>query len=331
MTTDREKYDQAMLDSLTDEEREGLLDEEANEDEDDEEDADVGDGADGGASAEGDNGADDGDDDDAGADGGDGADQAAADAAAAAAAEAEAAAKLAADAAAADDAGAEAAGADEAGADASDDANEKRPAWLDAEDVSAKKAELKQQLAELSKKFDDGDLMATEFNAQREAIEEQREALLKQEIKTETQRDLGLQKWRDDVADFSKDKPQYQPGGILREALDKKVKELQVNAVNPLSPRLLEKAHAEIQKALGLPLGKAETPAPKKDEPAKTPAPRRPAPPPTLAHIPATDITDADDGAEFSHLDQLLERDSVRFEQELARLSPADRDRYLAR
>lgn len=329
MTTDREKYDQAMLDSLTDEEREGLLDDEADEGDDDD-DADAGDGADGGAAAEGDNGSDGGDKDDAGEDGDDGADQAAADAAAAAAAEAEAAAKLAADAAAADDAGAEAAGADEAGADASDDANEKRPAWLDAQDLSAQKAELKQQLAELAKKFDDGDLMAGEFNAQREAIEEQREALLKQEIKTETQRDLGLQKWRDDVADFSKDKPQYQPGGILREALDKKVKELQVSAVNPLSPRLLEKAHAEIQKALGLPLGKAETPAAKKDE-KPAPAPRRPAPPPTLAHIPATDITDADDGAEFSHLDQLLERDSVGFERELARLSPTDRDRYLAR
>jgi len=327
MTTDREKYDQAMLDSLTDEEREGLLDEEADEGEDDD-DADA--GADGGAADEGDNASDDGDEDDASEDGGDGADQAAADAAAAAAAEAEAAAKLAADTATADDARAEAAGDDQAGADASDDANEKRPAWLDAQDLSAQKTELKQQLAELAKKFDDGDLMASEFNAQREAIEEQREALLKQEIKTETQRDLGLQKWRDDVADFSKDKPQYQPGGILREALDKKVKELQVSAVNPLSPRLLEKAHAEIQKALGLPLAKAETPAPKKDE-KPAPAPRRPAPPPTLAHIPATDITDADDGAEFSHLDQLLERDSVRFEQELARLSPGDRDRYLAR
>lgn len=329
MTTDREKYDQAMLDSLTDEEREGLLDEEADEGEGDEDDDDDA-GADGGTADKGDNGSDDGDEDDAGEDGGDGADQAAADAAAAAAAEAEAAAKLAADTAAADDAGAEAAGDDQAGADASDDANEKRPAWLDAQDLSAQKAELKQQLAELAKKFDDGDLMASEFNAQREAIEEQREALLKQEIKTETQRDLGLQKWRDDVADFSKDKPQYQPGGILREALDKKVKELQVSAVNPLSPRLLEKAHAEIQKALGLPLAKAETSAAK---PAATPAPapRRPAPPPTLAHIPATDITDADDGAEFSHLDQLLERDSVGFEEALKRLTPVDRDRYLAR
>lgn len=330
MTTDREKFDEAMLASLTEEERAGLLDDDEGEGDDDD-DADTA-GADGGAAEDDDSGSDDGDDDDGGADGGDGADQAAIDAAAAAAAaEAEAAAKLAADAAAATDAGAEAAGADEGGADASDEADEKRPAWLDAQDLSAQKTELKQQLAELAKKFDAGDLMAEEYNTQREVLEEQREALLKQEIKTETQRDLGLQAWRDDVAKFSKDKPQYQPGGILREALDKKVKELQVNAVNPLSPKILAKAHEEIQKALGLPIGKAETPAPKKEEKSGTPAPRRPAPPPTLAHIPATDITDADDGAEFSHLDQLLERDSVGFEEALKRLTPADRDRYLAR
>lgn len=328
MTTDREKFDEAMLASLTEEERAGLLEEDEGEGDDDD-DADTA-GADGGAAEEDDNGSDDGDDDDAGADDGDEADEEAA-AAAAAAADADAAAKLAADAAAADDAGAEAAGADEAEADTSDDADEKRPAWLDAQDLTAQKTELKQQLAELAKKFDAGDLMAEEYNTQREAIEEQREALLKQEIKTETQRDLGLQAWRDDVAKFSKDKPQYQPGGILREALDKKVKELQVNAVNPLSPKLLAKAHEEIQKALGLPIGKAETPAPKKEEKPTASAPRRPAPPPTLAHIPATDITDADDGAEFSHLDQLLERDSVGFEEALKRLTPADRDRYLAR
>jgi hypothetical protein len=329
MTTDREKFDEAMLASLTEEERAGLLEEDEGEGDDDD-DADTA-GADGGAAEEDDNGSDDGDDDGAGADDSDGADEEAAAAAAAAAADAEAAAKLAADAVATDDAGAEAAGADEAGADTSDDADEKRPAWLDAQDLTAQKTELKQQLVELAKKFDAGDLMAEEYNTQREAIEEQREALLKQEIKTETQRDLGLQAWRDDVAKFSKDKPQYQPGGILREALDKKVKELQVNAVNPLSPKLLAKAHEEIQKALGLPIGKAETPAPKKEEKPAASAPRRPAPPPTLAHIPATDITDADDGAEFSHLDQLLERDSVGFEEALKRLTPADRDRYLAR
>lgn len=329
MTTDREKYDQAMLDSLTEEERNGLLDDDANEDDDDDADATA---ADGGAEGDDGDGADDGDDDDAGADGGDGTDQAAADAAAAAAAEAEAAAKLAADEAAAADAAATAgAGNDQADADASDDADEKRPSWLDAEDLSAKKTELKQQLADLAKKFDDGELMATEFNAQREAIEEQREEILTREIMVKTERSIDLKVWRDEVSSFSKDKPQYQQGGILRDALDKKVKELQVGAVNPLSPKILAKAHAEIQAALGLPIGKTETPAPKKEEPAKAAPARRPAPPPTLAQIPATDITDADDGAEFTHLDQLLERDSVRFEQELKRLSPADQERYLAR
>lgn len=329
MTTDRSKFTDEQLALLTDEEREGLLDEEANEDEDDD-DADAT-GADGGAAADDDSGADDGDDDDAGADGGDGTDQAAADAAAAAAAEAEAAAKLAADAAAAGDGGAAAEGDDKAGADASDDADEKRPSWLDAEDLTAKKTELKQQLADLAKKFDDGDLMASEFQAQREAIEEQREELLTREIMIKTERNIDLKTWRDEVTSFSKDKPQYQPGGILRDALDKKVKELQVGAVNPLSPKILAKAHEEIQKALGLPIGKTDTPAPKKVDNPTTPPARRPAPPPTLAQIPASDITDADDGAEFTHLDQLLERDSVAFERELARLSPVDRDRYLAR
>lgn len=332
MTTDREKYDQAMLDSLTEEERNGLLDDDANEDADDDDGDDAGAGADGGAKGDDGDGADDGDDDAAGADAGDGADQAAIDGAAAAAAEAEAAAKLAADeAAAAAAAGAAAAGDDQAGADASDDADEKRPAWLDAEDLTAQKTELKQQLTDLAKQFDAGDLTAEEYQAKRDTIEDQREDVLTREIMVKTERNIDLKAWRDEVASFSKDKPQYQQGGILRDALDNKVKELQVGAVNPLSPKILAKAHAEIQAALGLPIGKTEAPAPKKEEPAKVPPARRPAPPPTLAQIPATDITDADDGAEFTHLDQLLERDSVAFERELARLSPVDRDRYLAR
>lgn len=333
MTTDRKFTDQELA-LLTEEEREGLLDDDADEGEDDDDGSDDT-GADKGAEGDDGAGADDGNDDDAGADGGDGADQAAADAAAAAAAEAEAAAKLAADEAAkiaAGDAGAAAAGDDQAGADASNDADEKRPAWVDAEDLSGKKSELKQQLANLAKTFDAGDLTAEEYQARREEIEDEREELLTREIMVKTEKNIAINAWKSEVASFVKDKPQYQPGGMLHKVLDTKVRELQVVAVNPLSPKLLAKAHAEIQAALGLPIGKTETPTPK-PAPTTPPAPaaRRPAPPPTLAQIPATDITDADDGAEFTHLDQLLERDSVRFEQELARLSPADRDRYLAR
>lgn len=328
MTTEREKFDEAMLASLTDEEREGLLEDEGDEDGDDDDSGDDTEADNGGKDTDN-NAADAGDDgDDDGSDDDDGADQAAADAAAAAAAEAEAAAKRAAEEAAA--AGADGDGDDEAGNDAPDDADEKRPAWVDAEDLSEKKAELKQQLTDLAKTFDAGDLTAEEYQTKREEIEEQREELLTREIMVKTERHIALNAWKQDVSEFVKDKPQYQPGGLLHKVLDTKVRELQVSAKNPVSPKLLTKAHEEIQKALGLPIGKAET-APKKEEPAKTPPRQRPAPPPTLAQIPATDITDADDGAEFSHLDQLLERDSVSFEQALKRLSPADQERYLAR
>jgi hypothetical protein len=52
--------------------------------------------------------------------------------------------------------------------------------------------------------------------------------------------------------------------------------------------------------------------------------------PPNLGTVPAADITDADDGGEFAHLDRLAAKDSVSFERELAKMSPDARDRYLA-
>jgi hypothetical protein len=327
MTTERSKFTEAELALLTDEEREGLLDDDADEGEGE------GDGTDEGedTTAE-DGGSDDKDGGDTdGADDGEGDGQDDADAAKLAA-DATATAAAAAEAPAADQgtgAGPEAAGADQTGQDASDEANEKRPAWLDAEDLTTKKAELKQQLAELAKKFDDGDLMATEFNEQREAIEDQREELLKREIRIETQRETALETWRDEVKNFTKDHPQYKKGGFLYDALDKTVRELQVTAVNPLSPAILAKAHKAIQAELGLPIEDKQAPAPA-PKPTVRSDKARPAPPPTLAHIPASDITDADDGGEFAHLDRLMDKDSVAYEAALKRLSPADQDRYLS-
>jgi hypothetical protein len=129
--------------------------------------------------------------------------------------------------------------------------------------------------------------------------------------------------------------PEYTKSKYLRDALDAEVRQLQSTSVNPLNPKILAKAHAKIageitsafKPADPNPAGK---PTGKQADPGK-PAKKRDDPPPTLAHVPASDPTDADDGGEFAHLDRMLSKnDSLGYEKALAALPEAKREQYLA-
>ncbi|WP_159953035.1 hypothetical protein [Rhizobium sp. 18065] len=303
------KLTEDQLALLTEEERAGLLEDEEDDDGGDDGDDTGGDDAGAAASAsddtEGDEKDGDAGDDDAGAAKADQQQQAAPSPAASAA-------------------------ADDVAADA-DEPVETTPRWILPADFKDQQESIKKGLAELATKFDAGELTADEFMTERGTLEEKSTELLRRQITADVQRETAIDTWKGEVSTFMGDHPQYK-SPVLQGLLDAEVRKLQAESVNPLNPKLLAKAHANIASQIEAAYGvKSEGKKPDDNKtPAKPAGKPRPEIPPTLSSMPASDISDADDGGEFAHLDRLLDRDSQAYEKELAKLSPDVRDRYLA-
>ncbi len=210
------------------------------------------------------------------------------------------------------------------------------PNWTAPADTADKLAGIDTQIDEITQKFDDGDLTAQEYRQQVRSLEAQRTELNKVQLKAELSRDLAVDTWSNvAVPQFMEKNPQYaEPGTFLYEALDREVRKLQATADNPFDPKILATAHKAIDAQIRKATGQAEptptpTPKPNTTPAAKTAAKREI--PPTLAHVPAADITDADgDNSKFAWLDRLADQDAEKYENELAKLSEAEREQYLA-
>jgi len=216
-----------------------------------------------------------------------------------------------------------------------DEQEEQAPRWILPADHQTKIDDIEAQKDALTEKFDDGELTGSEYRAAMKTLEKQGDELKSVKIRADVARDTAIDTWKDDVADFMGEHPEYTKSKFLRDALDAEVRQLQSTSVNPLNPKILAKAHAKISGEITSaftkddpkPAGKTDG---KKADPAK-PAKKRDDPPPTLAHVPASDPTDADDGGEFAHLDRFLSKnDSVGYERALAALPEAKREQYLA-
>lgn len=332
----QEKWTEAELANLTEEEREGLLDESLVDD-DEGEDGDTEDEK-AKAAIEGsdaDDADDDSEDDDADDKTGD-------DDAAAKEGEAEAEKKAAEEA----DAGAD----DDAGDDKADEKVEAErkpksvlPDWKAPEDVDAKIKELRQQQEELASKFDDGELTAKEFHAQRNSLDDQVSDLREAKLKASMSAEARAGNWFNNVVpDFLSQHSEYSEGSILYRMLDSEVRQRQHLAQekggDPHDPAILQQAHdavtSEFAKITGQqpkPKVKEETPPAenKKVEKGLGDGKKREIPP-TLAHVPASDVNDTNDGGKFAYLDRLAEQDGVAYEEALAKLSDAERESYLS-
>ena len=326
------KLSETDLAMMTEEERQGFLDEDLVEegepgvDAGDDDDDDVG----------GDNSAGDKPDDEAGGDGDDDND----DDDAAAAAEA---AKIKADeeaSPAAAAAAAEAAKADgvaDAGGDGSDtpDPNEKQPSWIVPNDLKEKLEDIDKKRDELAQKFDDGELTAQELREQLKPLDKEFRDIDSRLLRADIAKETAIEGWKDTVSGFFDVHAAYKTSDVLRGMLDAEVRRLQAEAINPLNPKILDRAHAniadEVKKAFGidLPMSKKDHDKTADKPPLKAKA--RDEPPPNLGKVPAADATDADDGGEFSYLDRLSEKDSVAYEDALSKLSPAKLDAYMQR
>lgn len=317
------KPNAAELEMLTDEEREGMLDEDTI-DEGLEEEGD----ADAGAEAGADKGQDKGAEADGDADGegegdgdGDGEGDTSADAA-----------KAAADAAAAEAAAATAAAAqqDTQQQDVTQEQQERAPSWRIDPAVPDKITALDKQRDEIVAKFDDGEMTGAEMRAQLKPIETEIRQLETKVMAADIAKSNAIDQYRDvTIPNFMSAHTEYQPGTILHTMLDAEVRRLQQTAANPLSPKILEQAHTNLSSQVEKAYGVKKTAA-KQDAPKPKPDGTGRQVPPTLGTVPAADGNDADDGGEFAWLDRLANSDVEKYETELAKLSDEKRERYMA-
>ncbi len=208
-----------------------------------------------------------------------------------------------------------------------DSTNERPPNWILPDDHEDKKQAIERERDDLAQKFDDGDLTAKEYREALKPLDQQLDKLKETEIIAKSRQQVAIEDWRDTVDEFLRDKPHYRDPK-LNKLLDQEVRELQAKAVNPLKRSILEEADQRLSKTLSEAFGlKVE---PKTDTPAKSTTKKtvRDDPPPSLRNVPAADVDDTD-GGEFAYLDRLRDSNSVMYEAELAKLRPDVLDRYM--
>lgn len=182
--------------------------------------------------------------------------------------------------------------------------------------------------ADLRKKYDEGELTFDEYESKVETLDEERLEIrlsLKEAetaAKIEQQRQINEREAQ--INGFLSEHNIKRDFADLRfAALDTAVKVVASKEENAdLGVREI------LQKAMDLCIEQGVIAAKAKPEAAPAAKPRKPiAAPPTLAHVPAADMTGTDEGNRFAYLDRL---DPVAREAAVSKLSPADLDAYLA-
>ena len=208
------------------------------------------------------------------------------------------------------------------------------------ENYDAQLQALKDEDAELRRKFKAGDIDIDERDEALAALSERREALLvartKAEISGDMTRQSAQQSWQNEIKTFmakvAKDEGiDYRKDQELNKALDKSVKLLANDPDNNDKPMawFLTEAHRYVKFQRGLDVKPAPTPAPapadaKKDALAKR-KPDLSQVPKSLAEAPGGDGP-GDVSGEFAHLDSLGGED---LESAIAKMTPSQRERYL--
>lgn len=182
--------------------------------------------------------------------------------------------------------------------------------------------------ADLRKKYDEGELTFDEYESKVETLDEERLeirlALKEAETAAKIEQQRQINEREAQINGFLSEHNIKRDFADLRfAALDTAVKVVASKEENAdLGVREI------LQKAMDLCIEQGVIAAKAKPEAAPTAKPRKPiAAPPTLAHVPAADMTGTDEGNRFAYLDRL---DPVAREAAVSKLSPADLDAYLA-
>lgn len=200
------------------------------------------------------------------------------------------------------------------------------------EDYQAQVDAIKTESDALAKAFRAGEIDFDEYTVQAQALTERRDGLLaarvKAEIAGEMKAQSAEQEWRDTVQSFMRrvakeENLNYSQDAAKQKTLDIYVKELAADESNADKPMgwFLEEAHAMVKARYGLNNKLLD------EKPVKpTRKPPLDALPHTLANVPGGDGP-GDLVGEFTDLDGL---EGIDLEQAIARMTPAQREKYAA-
>ncbi|ACR15040.1 hypothetical protein BcepIL02_gp47 [Burkholderia phage BcepIL02] len=209
-------------------------------------------------------------------------------------------------------------------------------------DADAKLKEIGEKKVTLVEQFDNGDITAKEYQTQLDALNKDERALEraidKATTATEMRQQQEMNAWLGQVNDFtSKTHPEYGKSRVRWTALDTFVKEIAAKPENANldGSEILRQAHEMVVADLGEAAPVKGANDGKKDEGKKDDKPGKPLkgakiePPPHLAKVPAADNQDVESGR-WAALDRLQETDPIAHEEQMMKMSAADRDAYLA-
>ncbi len=211
------------------------------------------------------------------------------------------------------------------------------PDWQLPDNAEQELQALDQKANEIAEQFDAGKLNASQFHKELASVNAQKAELTKQVDRAEMAFQMRQTHFvKVVVGKFLHDHPEYAPKNpVLYNALDAEVRRLQMESDDPFDPRLLRQAHANLEQAMGRTATPPKPKAPPAAAAAAKPAPKlppkseKPQIPPTLARVPSDTVEDPR-GGKFARLEQLSTKDPTAYEDALAKMSPADRDEYLA-
>lgn len=208
-------------------------------------------------------------------------------------------------------------------------------------ELKARHAELERTLEELAEKHDEGEITTAEFTRESRKVQRELAPLdVKLASATVTAEDAEAQTkahWVEKtVPAFLEHFPEYKASRRMLKVLDDVVREVQVDEAtkDPLHPDVLRKAHRIIETEYGFKFAKSAKAAPAAEDPKPAGKTKRVAPgknkpreiPPTLGRIPAAENEDTDT-SRWAAIDRLK---GVEYEEALARMSEADSDAYEA-
>jgi hypothetical protein len=206
-------------------------------------------------------------------------------------------------------------------------------------DADAKLKEIGEKKGELLDQFDNGDITAKEYQSQLDVLNRDERTIERQVEKAQTAADMNAQQqkntWLGQVQDFtSKDHPEYGTSRSRWMALDTFVKEIANDPANAQlsGQQILAKAHEMVVADLGAaPAGAKKDDTRKLDDKAGKPLKgAKVVPPQTLAKVPAADHNELEENGRWAALDRIADSDPIAYEDQLMKLSNADRDAYLA-
>jgi len=194
-------------------------------------------------------------------------------------------------------------------------------------DAEAKLSEIAAQKEALLTKFDDGDVTAKEFQKELDALSKQERQIERQQDRAELAASMDQQRltneWLATCNAFVDRNAIYKDNPRLYKALDAEVRDLasKPETANWSGQKFLDEAHKNLKQAFNLPDSTAST--------EKTAAKPRRELPPNLAKVPAADVEDTS-GNRYAVLDRLSNTDPIAYEEAINRMSPAERDAYMA-